>query len=188
MVWLWVVLIFVVIIMFSCIQASSSNEAKSEITSQDAKWMTQNDFNSTSKIEYYDSVYSNGYTIYIDEKKEKMMISNMLSGNRKVFNFDEILGMEIAEDGVSTNGVGRAAVGGVLFGGVGAIVGSNTAKKTVKTIKIIFYLKRISEPRYEIEFTHSNKIKTDSNTYKSIMNFAENVNATVRAINAKNVM
>jgi hypothetical protein len=51
-----------------------------------------------------------------------------------VFHFDEILSYELYDNGkiVTKGGLGSAVVGGALFGGVGAVVGSNVGKKTSK--------------------------------------------------------
>ncbi len=49
-----------------------------------------------------------------------------------VFLYNNIVDFELLEDGasVSKGGLGRAVVGGALFGGVGAIVGATTGKKS----------------------------------------------------------
>ena len=48
-----------------------------------------------------------------------------------IYSFEEILDYEILENGgsVASGGIGRAVVGGVLAGGVGAIVGGSTRKQ-----------------------------------------------------------
>lgn len=57
----------------------------------------------------------------------------------KYYRFDEIESYHIEKVGEtmvtkSKGGIGRAVVGGALFGGVGAIVGANTSKKETKTV------------------------------------------------------
>ena len=54
--------------------------------------------------------------------------------NPTLFRYDEIANYNLEEDGVSitSGGLGRAVVGGVLFGGVGAVVGAVTGSKKVK--------------------------------------------------------
>ena len=96
---------------------------------------------------------------------------------------------KIAEDNygmVSKNK--RAIVGGILFGGVGAIVGSNTGEKTINSLSIVIYLNKISDPMIEIVITSSNtsNIKTDGIIYKNQINFARKMDATIRAIIANN--
>lgn len=52
-----------------------------------------------------------------------------------VYRCDEIVNYELQENGasVTTGGLGRAAIGGALFGGSGAIVGGVTAPRTTQT-------------------------------------------------------
>lgn len=56
--------------------------------------------------------------------------------NPTLYRYDEIADFELLEDGntVTSGGLGRAVVGGALFGGVGAIVGAVTGGKTTKKI------------------------------------------------------
>ena len=53
-----------------------------------------------------------------------------------MFKFDEVLNYELTEDGetIIKGGLGRAVVGGALFGGVGAVVGGITGKKKGKQV------------------------------------------------------
>ena len=52
-----------------------------------------------------------------------------------VFNFNDVVSYELIQDGesITKGGVGRAVAGGILFGGVGAVVGGLTGKKKVVT-------------------------------------------------------
>lgn len=53
-----------------------------------------------------------------------------------IFSFDEIEEYELDEDGesVTKGGLGRAAAGGLLFGGVGAVVGGVTGSKKTNSV------------------------------------------------------
>lgn len=76
--------------------------------------------------------------------------------------FKDVLSIEIVEDGVSItrsprrSQLGGALVGGLLAGGVGAIIGGNTGTKTtteaVKTIDILITVNDIQNPIYMINF------------------------------------
>jgi len=78
-------------------------------------------------------------TISIDN--DNMLVTfryNNEINNPQYFCFSEISGYEIAREGQKTitkskGGVGRAVVGGALFGGVGAIVGASTGKTSSTT-------------------------------------------------------
>ena len=56
--------------------------------------------------------------------------------NPALFDYNEIIDYELTEDGeqVVKGGMGSAVAGGLLFGGVGAVVGSNVGKKTSRTV------------------------------------------------------
>ena len=68
--------------------------------------------------------------IKIDEVNELIMIS------KELFEYTNLTSFELIEDGetISKGGLGRAVAGGVLFGGIGAIVGGVTGGKRTKSI------------------------------------------------------
>lgn len=68
---------------------------------------------------------------YVGKRKEKLDRLSL------IYSFDEVIGYEYQVLGGKTvtkskGGLGRAVVGGALFGGVGAVVGATTAKKESK--------------------------------------------------------
>lgn len=88
-----------------------------------------------------------------------------------IFLFDDIVNYEIIEDGTSvmSGGLGRAIVGGMAFGGAGAIVGGVTGAKITKQninelgVKIV-----TRNPRYPsmyINILKHNKVKQGSILY-----------------------
>lgn len=92
-------------------------------------------FEETMKITEIGSGY-----IFIDMPKQYAYISNRKKHKLEpiIFAFSEIekYRLEMVGEKVITKtkgGIGRAVVGGVLFGGVGAIVGASTAKQETKT-------------------------------------------------------
>lgn len=66
----------------------------------------------------------------VDENKKQFNVG------RNIFDYSNLLNYELIEDGesVTKGGVGRAVAGGLLFGGVGAIVGGITGKKKTKGV------------------------------------------------------
>lgn len=126
---------------------------------------------------YSDSILNN--TIKIFEEKSVIIIQG------KVFNFNDIISFKLTDDkniiyqdSVSTSKtstssgsmIGRAAVGGVLLGGVGAILGGATAKKNTTTIttpynsityhnyKVHIIVNSISDPQIILEFDDNEEI------------------------------
>lgn len=88
--------------------------------------------------------------------------------------FKDILSVEIIEDGVSvtrtsrSSQLGGALVGGVLSGGVGAIIGGASGSKTttenIKQINLLITVNDIHNPIYTINFFSSNVDSTVQNT------------------------
>lgn len=74
--------------------------------------------------------------IRVDDSKKLWYCDVKKPTNPPLLSFDEIVDYELSEDGntVTKGGLGRVAAGGLLFGGVGAIVGGATGRKKSKTI------------------------------------------------------
>lgn len=131
-----------------------------------------NSFNPTKKI---------GTHIEIDENQNKWLIPDGMFGgkkNPKIYNFSDIVDFELLEDGesIAKGGLGRAVVGGVLFRGIGAVVGGVTGKKKSKPIcnslKIKITLNDMSKPVVYIDFIKAST-KKDSIIYKTMYKSAQ---------------
>ncbi|MCR5144152.1 MAG: SHOCT domain-containing protein [Lachnospiraceae bacterium] len=130
------------------------------------------EFNATKKIGNY---------VYFDDANKKFAIPKVtLTGkvkDLKIFNYEDILDFELLEDGnsVSKGGVGRAIVGGALFGGVGAIVGGSTGhkmKNTCSKLQIKLTFNNIESPTAYINFIVA-ETKKDSFIYKQTYPMAQ---------------
>lgn len=99
----------------------------------------------------------------IDFKKALSELSKEKANVRQYFRFIkpiDILKIELFEDGNSVNSstrsIGRAILGGALFGGVGAIVGglggSSESKSTANTIEIRLIINDKEDPICDIDF------------------------------------
>lgn len=124
--------------------------------------------------------------IAVDEKRRKIALGGIepISGSisHRVIQIKEILGVEITENGkgllsssATKNSLGMAAVGGLLFGGAGAIVGavsgSNTkAKITEVSLKIA--IDDIKTPYAGINFI-SETLDEQSDKHRQILATAD---------------
>lgn len=132
----------------------------------------QNEFNNMLETEFKCIVtYQNKKKLYVNEEKKQWYYNN---NSKKVYSFDDIMNCEIIEDEDTiseTKGkgkdkkkvaLGKAIVGGAVFGPAGAIIGGN-AGKTKKNIKyttttnnyctklsILLTLRSFDEPTLEI--------------------------------------
>ncbi|MCR4650905.1 MAG: hypothetical protein K5662_04045 [Lachnospiraceae bacterium] len=123
--------------------------------------------------------------ILIDEENENLFLCNT---NREILNqirFSDVLGMQVIEDGQSTNGVGRAVVGGLLFGGVGAVVGAVTGKQLVTRIDIVIYLNNIDNPSCTFN-VFLGKMKKSDYHYSECQEFIRKIDGVIRIILSKN--
>ncbi|NEX50218.1 hypothetical protein [Lactococcus lactis] len=95
----------------------------------------------------------------------------------QLIDLNNVIDVQIIEDNQVINKVsnssmiGRALVGGVLTGGVGAVIGGNTARSkvtnTVKVISLRFRMNDMDHPYYDIiVFNHSKGLDRDSTLFK----------------------
>lgn len=129
-------------------------------------------FNPTKKISTF---------VEFDDTKKKWLILSSVLGRRdksKVYNYSDIVDFELLEDGesVTQGGLGRALVGGALFGRAGAVVGGVTGKRKNKEIcnslKIKITLSDIKSPVVYINFLNS-PTKKNSFIFKTLYNEAQ---------------
>lgn len=108
----------------------------------------------------------------IDENNESFKIG------RDIFEYSNLLSFELLEDGdsVAKGGLGRAMVGGLLFGGVGAVVGGVTGRKKNKNIcnsmRLRVTLKNAHVNTVYIDFITS-KTKTSGFIYRGAQTCAQ---------------
>lgn len=138
-------------------------------------------FNTTNNIENY---------IEFDEDNKKWLVSKKSANDKKapiIHSYEEIVKFELLEDeeSIVSGGLGRAVVGGALFGATGAIVGGVTGKKTtrkvVNTFKIKITINNIDNPVEYIELINK-KTKTNSGTYEKAYKDAHKILSTLSAI------
>lgn len=121
-------------------------------------------------------------SIYLDETNKYFKIE------KNIFDYDNLLSYELLEDGQSMHkgGLGRAVAGGLLFGGVGAIVGGVTGgKKTTgicNSMKLRISLKNAPIDVVYITFILS-ETKTKSFIYRAAQDSAQKCIAALEYIN-----
>lgn len=142
------------------------------------------DFRSTKSIA---NSSASDYAIYIDEVNRKIMFTNFITKARQLYRFNEIIECSILEDGaaVQTGGVGRAVAGGIIAGGVGAVVGASTRKTTptIYSLSIRIVTTNIQCALYEIPIITS-KTEKDTSSFREKYQFAQEVYAVVNSIMA----
>jgi len=166
------------------VKTSSSQKT---ITSETDKMILQkHKFNATKKIGTY---------LYLDDNNKKWAIPEVtITGklkNIRLYNYSDILNFELIEDGNSIikGGVGRAIAGGVLFGGVGAIVGGVTGKKKNTSLCSRLQIKiTLNKLNMSTEYINliTTETKKDGSVYKMYFNTAQEIISTLEVICSKN--
>lgn len=128
-----------------------------------------------------------GNFVAFDEESRKWATLSTFGGIvQQIYDYDSITDFELLEDGdsVASGGLGRALVGGVLFGGAGAVVGVATGRKTKEycsSLRLKVTIKDISNPIVYINFIES-RVGKSENTYKEAMELAHECLSTFQLI------
>lgn len=123
--------------------------------------------------------------VYIDENNRKVLVINLLTQEKHIINFEDIIECSILENGatVQKGGVGRAIVGSAIAGGVGAIVGATTrgSASQINSLSVRIVTRDIKRPLVELKLIKTAS-KRDSSWTKTYMHFAQEVYATIVSI------
>lgn len=153
------------------------------------KFITDNDLNIDISIPYRGNKANIEFCI--DTNKEYVIIfSNYINGKHildeivtKSVKYSDIISCEIRENDVVSGSIERAVVGGVLAGETGAMIGAMTTKTSVNSYKIVIIHDDIVNPQIILEFIENkNSIKKDSNQYKDISKYGEEVFSKIKVI------
>lgn len=159
----WYALLFIIVagIIGAIIENAKSKKAKNALVEQTA---TDDRLKDAKVFEGWP-----GYLIAI-AKTGYISLKTPDMETNKIIHISDINGFEILKDGMSNSAnIGSAAVGGLLFGGIGAVIGGiGSSTSSISSLSFIFRLNDFDMPSVEIKFFES-KIKTDSLVYKATM-------------------
>lgn len=122
-----------------------------------------------------------GNFIHFDDVNKKIAIPKTSFTGKirdlQIFDYSSVVEYELLEDGnsIEKGGVGRALVGGALFGGVGALVGASTGhrhKATCSKLQIKITLNDMQTPTVYVNFIQA-ETKKDGALYKMIFPMAQ---------------
>lgn len=167
------------------IAAKTLSNIKNDIIKQEDYKKQLSEFTVTKRV---------GTLIEFDEEKRLWIIPDGFRGSKKkprIYSFDDIVEYELLEDGntITKGGLGRAVVGGVLFGGVGAIVGGVTGGKksnsVVNSLKIKITINDFQTPAIFINLI-TTKTKSSSSVYKMAYEQAQQILSVFAIIQKQN--
>ena len=99
--------------------------------------------------------------LLVDTKSKRLAVCNYYIKNYVTIDFQDIVECEVIENGnpIAKGTVGRAIVGGVLAGGVGAIIGASTHKTKTAISELYIRITRndITNPQYLLPFMVKDK-------------------------------
>lgn len=139
------------------------------------------DFSITKKVGDY---------IKIDEAHREFELpgSAGTKSNPKIFNYSDLAAFELVADEttIKKSGLGSAVAGGILFGGVGAVVGGLAGKKSLDAISSLKIRVTTTDPIFTTAIITllSSEAKKGSFMYKITSEAAQNVISALEFIDA----
>jgi hypothetical protein len=167
---------------FKKLQDTTTNEILEEIEKERQANLDITNFVGTRGV---------GKLIKFDDNAKKILFPKTLLTKARIYDYSELLGYEILEDGntITKGGLGSAVVGGALFGGIGAVVGGLTggkkSKEVVKSLKVKIVLDNKVVPAEYIELLKT-EFKKDGFVYRAAKQEAEDIIAILTSISAEN--
>lgn len=148
-------------------------DIKARIAAKTKNTNLTEEFSATKRVSNY---------LEIDENSRQWRIPSKKLIKKEepwIFNFDDITSFELVENGntITSGGLGAALGGGLMFGTVGAIVGSNVGKRknlaTCESLKIKIVLNSLHMPVIYISFIENMSVQKNSPVYKQNFNSAQ---------------
>lgn len=132
----------------------------------------------------------NRYCISIDAKQQMFLVKCEETASFKLYRFSDLIGYELSEDGRSTisSTAKDAAIGGILFGTTGAVVGASSKKdidEYCSNISISLTVNDVSEARIVIPIlskTTVNGVSKKSDEYIYSVERAKEIIALLQLI------
>lgn len=128
-------------------------------------------------------------SLLVDNINNKWAIISPRTSRVDILDYSDLIEYELLEDGESLvkGRVGSAIVGGMLFGGIGALAGASRKKK-IKSIcnsmSVRIIVNNLDNPQYVIPII-SSPTKTDSIIYQSAMSIAQEFTSLLALIKAR---
>lgn len=130
------------------------------------------------RLQIFSTTQSYGKYIQVDSNNRLWKTS---AQKDIIFSYSDILDFELLENGksITKGGLGSAVVGGVLFGGVGAVVGSAVGQKKTKQeiteYRIKITTKNQHYPSLYIDFLTTGKVKEGSISHNLNVHSAQEI-------------
>lgn len=133
----------------------------------------------------------NRYNLLLDMNNKKWSYYNSKENTFKVYNFDDLIDFEIIDNGdnLLQSKSGSALLGGVLLGGIGAIMGASGERRTRKTcnnLSIAIYTNDLEQSYISIPILKQ-EVPRNSIIYKNAFSKALEYYSILSIIKNKNI-
>ena len=155
------------------------------MTKEECDWYLEQVHDLRMRIDNFSPTYRLKARVQFDDDTETLMLEEEDWTKTQFIKYNQIVDFELLENGgsLAKGGVGRAVVGGMLFGSTGAIVGSTTRKqkKLCESLCIKLTLKEFEEPSYYINFIEK-PVDVGSEYYKDVVKKAQDMMSKLQLI------
>lgn len=155
------------------------------MTKEECDWYLEQVHDLRMRIDNFSPTYRLKARVQFDDDTETLMLEEEDWTKTQFIKYNQIVDFELLENGgsLAKGGVGRAVVGGMLFGSTGAIVGSTTRKqkKLCESLCIKLTLKDFEEPSYYINFIEK-PVDVGSEYYKDVVKKAQDMMSKLQLI------
>lgn len=132
---------------------------------------------------------NNNFSILVDDTNNKWAVLNSRTHSADIYDYRDLIEYEVLEDGDSIvkGRVGSAIVGGVLFGGIGAVAGASRKKKikaNCNSMSVRILTNDFNRPQYVIQLL-SGQTKTDSIIYQGAKAKAQEITSLLAIVKAR---
>lgn len=128
------------------------------------------------------------FGIAIDQDHKRWMVTTSESYKPTCYNFSDLISYEIVDDGIDvvSSNAGNAAIGGILFGTVGAIAGASAKREISKTcddLHIDITVNDLQNPHIVLPLIKG-KYDRSSEAYRAKADFAKDIASLLAYIKA----
>jgi len=102
----------------------------------------------------------------------------------KILNIKDITGFEVLTDGKAVANIGGAVAGGILFGGIGAIIGGMQQQEKITKMSFLFKTNDFNNPNIEIPVI-ALSVKKGSFEHKAIEGKLRDLTNTLEVVERK---
>ena len=134
------------------------------------------------------------FGIAVDQEHKRWMIATIKSENPEFYNFNDLISFGIIDDGteIISSNAGNAAIGGILFGTVGAIAGASAKREISKTcndLHIDITVNNLQCPHLTLTVIERGaEFNRDSEEYRRKASFVKEVASVLSFIKANTVV